>query len=41
MLKKLLPKEEKYFEYFSELSSLLEEIDSNVHQLYNNVKDVD
>ncbi len=40
MLKKLLPKEEKYFEYFSELSSLLEEIASNVHQLYLEVKDV-
>ncbi|MCR4417531.1 MAG: DUF47 family protein [Ignavibacteria bacterium] len=41
MLKKLIPKEEKYFEYFNQLASLLSEIAGDVYKLYTDVKDID
>lgn len=41
LLKKLVPKEEKYFEYFNQLASLLEEIASGVYKLYTEVKNID
>ncbi len=41
LLKKLVPKEEKYFEYFNELASLLEEIASGVNKLYSEVKNIE
>ncbi|MFN4110950.1 MAG: hypothetical protein ACK4G1_01645 [Ignavibacteria bacterium] len=40
MIKKLVPKEEKYFEYFNQLSSLLEEIASGVNRLYTEFKNI-
>lgn len=36
-----MPKEEKYFEYFNELASLLEEIASGVSKLYLEVKNTE
>ncbi len=41
MLKRLLPKEEKYFEYFNELATLLEEMAKDVNELYLNFQDID
>lgn len=41
LLKKLVPKEEKYFEYFNELSSLLVEISSGVDRLYSEIKNTE
>lgn len=41
MLKKLFPKEEKYFQYFNELASLLNQIAGDVYKLYTDVKNVD
>ncbi|MCX8056662.1 MAG: DUF47 family protein [Ignavibacteria bacterium] len=41
MLKKLIPKEEKYFDYFNELASLLEDIASGVDKLYSEVKNTE
>ena len=41
MFKKLIPKEEKYFEYFNELSSLLKQIAGDVYKLYTDLKNID
>lgn len=41
MLKKLVPKEEKYFEYFNDLATLLEEIASGVNKLYSEVNNIE
>lgn len=38
LFKKLVPKEEKYFDYFNELSDLLVEISSGVDSLYSELK---
>lgn len=41
MFKKLLPREERYFEYFNDLATLLEEIASDVDKLYSEVKNTE
>ncbi len=41
LLKKLIPKEEKYFDHFNQLSTLLNEIAGDVYKLYTEVKNID
>lgn len=41
MLKALIPKEEKYFEYFNELSTALEEFAKEAYNLFVNFENID